>query len=418
MIEKSVRKFKMLRKITITAMMLALAVCAGCESHTESKKLAQKRWDKASVEVKLNLAQQEYERNQLDEAKRDVTKCITADPDNAQAHLLYGKLLLAEDKRADAVRELRLAVKLDEALGEGWYWLGMATQGPDQTQQSWWESQQTLFYYNKALALNPANIDYILAVAETYTEQERPEEAIKLLEEKIAAMPRQVLLKTAAADLMWRLGKNERAIELCKQAMLIRDDSSIAETLGYYYVFSSQWSEGAEIFNKLIEQCQDEQKKKLYLQTAALCSMNCARYDRAVNCYNELSVKERNNDEIWVKMGQAALGAGAAERAFMCGERALALQPGNVNAIALVGCAQYSMGDYTAAIKSFEKLTSDKKNEGISWLMRARCYEQLGRKDEAGQAYKKALEIEPHSELGNFLAKGKDAKDWGLQAGD
>jgi tetratricopeptide (TPR) repeat protein len=200
--------------------------------------------------------------------------------------------------------------------------------------------------------------------------------------------------------------------------MLIRNDSSIAETLGYYYVFSSRWSEGAEIFNKLIEQCQDEQKKRLYLQTAALCSMNCAQYDRAVNCYNELSVKERDNAEIWVKMGQAALGAGAAERAFMCGERALALQPGNVNAIALVGCAQYSMGDYTAAIKSFEKLTSGNKNEGISWLMRARCYEKLGRKDEAGQAYKKALEIEPHSELGDFLAKGKDTEDWGLPAGD
>jgi tetratricopeptide (TPR) repeat protein len=332
--------------------------------------------------------------------------------------LLYGKLLLTEDKRADAVRELRLAVKLDEELEEGWYWLGQATKEPGQTQQSWWESQQVLFYYNKALALNPANIDYILAVAETYTDQKRPEDAIKLLEERIAAMPKQVLLKTAAADLMWRLGKNEQAIELYKQAMLITDDSRIAETLGYYYVFSSRWNEGAEIFNKLIEQCQDELKKKLYLQTAALCNMNCAQYDRAVNCYNELSVKERDNAEIWVKMGQAALGAGEAQRALMCGEKALTLQTADVNTIALVGCAQYSMGDYTAAIKSFEKITPGNKNEGFSWLMRSRCYEKLSRKDEAGQAYKKALEIEPNSELGNFLAKGKDMEDLRLSTGN
>jgi tetratricopeptide (TPR) repeat protein len=409
----------MLRKVIIAAMLPVLAVCAGCETFSESKKLAQKRWEKASVGVKLTLAQQEYEKNQLDQAKKDVTKCLIADPNNAQAHLLYGKLLLAGDNRADAVRELRLAVKLDQELGEGWFWLGVATCGLEQTQQSWWESQQVLFYYNKALAFNPANIDYILAVAETYVEQERSEEAIKLLEEKITAFPKQVLLKTAAADLMWRLGENERAIELYKQAMLIRDDISIAETLGYYYVFSSRWSEGAEIFNKLIEQCQDEQKKKLYLQTAALCSMNCARYDRAVNCYNELSIKERDNAEIWVKMGQAALGAGAAERALLCGEKALALQPGDVNATTLVGCARYSMGDYIAAITSFEKLTLDKKNEGLSWLMKARCYEKLGWKNVAEQAYKKALEIEPKSELGNFLAprfagnlpKGKDMED-------
>jgi tetratricopeptide (TPR) repeat protein len=325
--------------------------------------------------------------------------------------LLYGKLLLLEGDRADAVRELQLAVKLDERLGEGWYWLGLATQGPEQ-------SQQALFYGNKVLALNPTKVDNVLAVAEMYVKQEKLEEAIKLLEERMAAMPREISLKTAAADLMWA-GENERAIELYKQAMLMRgDDSSIAEALGYCYVFSGRWSEGAKIFNKLVEQCQDEQKKKLYLLTAALCGMNCPRYDRAVNCYDELSVKGRDNAESWVKMGQTALGAGEVKRAFMCGERALALQPGDVDAIALVGCAQYSMGDYTAAIKNFEKITSDEKNGGISWLMRARCYEQLGLNDEAGQAYKKALEIEPHSELGDFLAKGKDVEDLGFTAED
>jgi tetratricopeptide (TPR) repeat protein len=392
---------KMLRKaITVTAIIFCL-VSFGCESYSESKKLAQQRWEKASAGIKLNLAQQEYEGNHFDQARKVVSECVTADPDNAQAHLLYGKLLLAEDKQADAVRELRLAVELDEKLGEGWYWLGLATQGLEQ-------NRQTLLYYNKALTLNSTNVDYILAVAETYTEQEKPEEAIKLLEEKIAALPRQVSLKTAAADLMWRLGKNERAIGLYKQAMLMKsDDSTIGEALGYCYVFSGRWSEGAEIFNKLIEQCRNEQKKRFYLLAAALCSVNCAQYDRAVNCYNELSIEERDNAEIWLKMGQAALGAGAADRAFMCGERALALQPGDADATALLGCAQYSMGYYAAAIKSFEKITEDKKNEGISWLMRARCYEQLGRKDEAGQAYKKASEIKPHSELGDFLAKEK-----------
>ena len=402
----------MLRKAVTAIAVIVCLGCVGCESQAESKKLAQRRWEKASAGIKLNLAQQEYEGNHFDEAKRIVSECVIADPDNAQAHVLYGILLLADGSRADAVRELRLAVELDEELDEGWYWLGLATQGLEQTRHSWLESQQMLFYYNKALALEPTNIDYVLAVAETYAEQEKLEEAIKLLEEKIAAMPRQISLKAAAADLMWRLGKNERAIELYKQAMLMTgDDSSIAEALGYCYVFSGRWSEGAEIFNKLIEQCQDEQRKKLYLQVAAFCSMNCAQYDRAVNCYNELSVKERDDAEIWVRMGQAALGAGAAERAFMCGERALALQPGYADAIALVGCAQYSMGDYAAAIKSFEKITPDKKNRGISWLMRARCYEQLGQTGKAERAYKKALEIEPHSKLGDFLAKGKDIED-------
>jgi tetratricopeptide (TPR) repeat protein len=400
-------------KIRITIIAIGLIVVAGCQNtHKQKKQEMRAKWQQTTSEIKLSAAMEQFEAGQYEQAKAVAQQCIDSGLNLPDAHLLYGKLLLVEDKGTDAVKELRLAVELDEELGEGWYWLGLATEGPER-------SQQALIYYNKALALNPANVDYILAVAETYTEQEKPEEAIKLLEEKIAAMPREISLKVAAADLMWRAGENERAIELYKQAMLMTgDDSGIAEALGYCYVFSGQWREGAEIFNKLIEQCQDEQKKRLYLQVAAFCSVNCAQYDRAVNCYNELSVEERDNAEIWVKMGQAALGTGAAERAFMCGERALALQPGDADAIALVGCAQYSMGDYTAAIKNFEKITSDEKNGGISWLMRARCYEQLGLNDEAGQAYKKALEIEPHSELGDFLAKGKEVEDLGFTAED
>jgi tetratricopeptide (TPR) repeat protein len=399
-------------KIRITIIAIGLIVVVGCQNtHKQKKQEMRAKWQQTTSEIKLSAAMEQFEAGRYEQAKAVAQQCIDSGLNLPDAHLLYGKLLLVEDKGTDAVRELQLAVELDGELGEGWYWLGLATEGQEQ-------NQQTLFYYNKALSLNPANVDYILAVAETYAEQGKAEEAIKLLEEKIAAMPGEISLKAAAAGLMWRLGKNERAIELYKQVMLMSDDDSIAEALGYCYVFSGQWSEGAEIFNKLIEQCQDEQKKKLYLQVAAFCSVNCAQYDRAVNCYNELSVKERDNADIWVKMGQAALGAGAAERAFMCGERALALQPGNVDAIALVGCAQYSMGDYAAAIKNFEKITSDEKNGGISWLMRARCYEQLGLNDEAGRAYKKALEIEPHSKLGDFLAKGKGVEDLGFTAED
>jgi tetratricopeptide (TPR) repeat protein len=434
-VEKQIKAQIMKRnsKIRITIIAIGLIVVAGCQNtHKQKKQEMQAKWQQTTSEIKLSAAMEQFEAGQYEQAKAVAQQCIDSGLNLPDAHLLYGKLLLVEDKGTDAVKELRLAVELDEELGEGWYWLGLATEGPPPFLSSTEDKgEQALIYYNKALALNPTNVDYILAVAEMYAEQEKPEEAIKLLEEKIAAMPREISLKTAAADLMWRAGENERAVELYKQVMLISDDDSIAEALGYCYVFSGQWREGAEIFNKLIEQCQDEQKngstgspsraesrEKLYLQVTAFCSVNCAQYDRAVNCYNELSVEERDNAEIWVKMGQAALGAGAAERAFMCGERALALQPGDVDAIALVGCAQYSMGDYTAAIKNFEKITSDEKNGGISWLMRARCYEQLGLKDEAGQAYKKALEIEPHSELGDFLAKGKDVEDLGFTAED
>jgi tetratricopeptide (TPR) repeat protein len=357
----------MLNKTAVVMAIIICAVGAGCQSHSENKKLAEMRFRKASTEIKLNLAQQQYDERRFDEAKKTVSECIKEDPWVSQAHLLSGKLLLREGQCDEATNELTLALELDEKLVDGWYWLGLASEEKG-------DYQQAHNCYSKAMNLAPGNVDYILAVAGIYAVQD----------------------------------KNERAIKLYEQAMLITGNSeAIAESLGYCYLFSDKWSKAAEIFNELVTRCQDEQKKKQYLEAAALCSINCAQYGKAVSCYDELSVTERSNAEIWVKMGQAALGTAAADRAFVCGQKALALQPGYADAIVLIGCAQYAGGAYGLAAKSFEKTASDKKNGGFSWMMRAKCYEQLGKTKKAKRAYKRALEINPHSELGNFLARGK-----------
>ncbi|MHC4482712.1 MAG: tetratricopeptide repeat protein [Planctomycetota bacterium] len=396
----------MLRKTTVAVIIVALVFCVGCQSHAQNKKAAKERWERASAQVKLALAQQQYDDGKYAEAAETVRQCIGADPQIPQAHLLLGKLLLAEDRREDAIGELLLAVELDKGLDEGWYWLGVAAQENK-------EYEEAYELYGQAMSLEPTNVDYILAVADVQAARNNCSQALELLTEAIAARPRDVSLKVAAADVMLRTGSNEGAIKLYKQAMLMTgDNSDIAEALGYCYVFSGKWSEAAEIFSGLVEQCRDAQKKKLYLQVAALSSMNCGQYDRAVSCYSKLSVEERDNAEIWMKMGQGALGAGTTGRALTCGQKALALRPGYADAIALIGCAQYAAGDYAAAAESFKKIAADKKNKGFSLLMRARCYEQLGQINEAEQAYKKALEMNPHSELGAFLAKGKDIKHW------
>jgi tetratricopeptide (TPR) repeat protein len=400
-----VRKFKMLRK-TITAMtIVACAVCAGCESHAQSKRAARKRWDETSARIKLTLAQQQYDSGNYDRAAEAVQQCLSTDPNNAEGQLLYGKLLLGNGRRDEAIERLDRALELDEKLHESWYWLGVAVEENRDYKRAY-----TL--YKMALLMEPTNVDYILAVTDVQVAQKNYSEAAKLLTQKMSALPQDVSLKVAAAELMGRTGKNEQAIELYKQAMLMTSDNGeIAEALGYCYVFSSKWDEAAEVFDSLLNQSQDEQKKKLYLQVMALCSMNGGQYGKAVNCYNQLSVEERDNAEIWLKMGQASLGAGAANRAIMCGQRALALQPGYTDAIALVGCAQYAGGDYTAALSSFGKIAADRKNAGFSWLMRARCYDQLGQRKKAERAYQRAMKINPRSELGDFLARGKGIRD-------
>ena len=391
----------MLRKAVTIMITIVCAACAGCQSHAKSKELVREQWRKTSAPIKLNLAQQQYERGQFDEAIKAVSESIGADPCVPEAHLLFGKLLVMRGRQTLAENELKLAVRTDENLGEGWYWLGLVTQ----QKCNYGEACKC---FDRAISLQPRNVDYILAAAESYAAQDKCEKAVGLLEEKMESMPQEVSLKVTAADLLTRTGESERAIGLYRQAMLMSgDDGAIAESLGYCLVLSGKWDKGAAVFGRLAKEWKDSQRRKSYLEMAGLCSMNSGQYSKAADCYDKLSIEERSDAWVWVKMGQAALGAGAANRAFVCGRKALALEPGSADALALIGCAQYVSGDYQAATKSFERIATDKENGSFSWLMRARCYERLGQMSRAERAYEKALEMNPHSKLGDLLAKGR-----------
>jgi len=408
----------MLRKTTIAAAVVLFLICAGCQSHAQSKEAAKLRWQKNSAQIKLTLAQQQYDNEKYTEAEKTINECIRADPEMPMAYLLLGKLLLTDDRAEKATEQLQLAVGLNENLDEGWYWLGVAAQ---QSRQN----QLALSAYKKAMSLNSDNIDYILAVAEVLTAQKKDQDALRVLQEKLETKPRDVSLKVAAADLLFRTGKNEQAIELYRQAMLMTDENEdVAESLGYCYVFSGKWDDAGKIFYQLAERYKDklapeendrwiisdQRKKKVYLKMAALCSMKSGRYDRAVDCYSKLTVEQRDDAEVWVKMGQAALGAAMTEKAIMCGRKANSLRPGYPDAVVLIGSAQYADGDYAAALESFNKVSSNTNNAGFTWLMRARCYEKLGRMDKAEQAYKTAMRLNPDSALAALLAKGRDLR--------
>jgi len=411
---------RMLRKTTFAVAALILAFCAGCQSHAERKQAVKEQWQKSSSQIKLGLAKQQYENGKYADALKNIEECVSADADNAEAHLVYGKILMAQGNRSKAEQELHVAVELDDALDEGWYWLGVGAQEGRQIRQA-------RGHYEKAMALSPGNVDYVLAVAECYGSEKRFEAGCRVLESSILSMPREISLKVAAADMHSRAGNNARAISLYEEAMLLAsDDEGIAESLGYCYMFADKWAEGAAIFEQLAERleaslagekdpeksAENEQRRMLYFETAAVCNMRSGQYARAVECYNKLTVAKRYDAEVWVKMGQAALGAGMIGRARQCGERAYSLRPGYSDAMVLIGCAQYRGREYSAAEESFAKISSDKTAGGFAWLMRARCYEQLGQADRAKVAYKRALELDPESELGDYLAKGRGGRQW------
>jgi tetratricopeptide (TPR) repeat protein len=374
----------MLKRFMAMLIMTAVVVSAGgCLSHAQAKKAALQRWEKASARIKLPVAQQEFDNGKYADAVKTVSECLKADPNLPQAHLLAGKILFVQGQSAGCVAELEKAVKIDEKLDDGWYWLGLVAEENEQTDKA---SQ----YYQKALNLNGSNIEYILAAARASVTLDKADEALALLRDKIGVFPSEVELKAKCADLLCSKQKYDEAIALYRQVVLLapqRED--IAESFGYCCMLAKRWADASEVFTKLSVSCPDENKKSVYLQLSGMCQVNAGQYGSAMISYSKLNAKERDSVQVWLRMGQAALGVNDADKAYTCSQRALALQPGCTDAIAVKGSAEYLRKNYREAIRSFEQIVSDPKQEAFAWMMLSRCYENIGESDKARQAAEK-----------------------------
>ena len=389
-------------RVLVIAVAAVALMAGGCETHKQNKTAAAARWDEMSSQMKLTVAQQYFDSGKYADAAKTIGECLKADPNMPQARLLVGKLLFVQGQVAQGAKEMEKAVELNAKLDDGWYWLGLAAEEQNQPAKAF-ECHQ------KAMDINGGNIDYILAFARASVTLNKTDEAIALLNDKMRQFPSDVELKAKCADLLCRKLNYDEAIALYRQAsMLAPQRVDIAESFGYCCVLAGRWADASEVFGKLAASCDQENKKSDYLQLLAMCQVNAGLYDSAVTSYSKLNAKDRDNAKVWLRMGQAALGAGDAERAYACSKRALAIQPDFADAIAIKGSAEYMKKEYADAAKSFEQIVRDPKHEVFAWTMLSKCYEHLGDGEKAHDAAEKARAISKLFEMSDLLAKIDD----------
>lgn len=388
-----------LRSIIVLTIAAGLIVAtAGCDSYAQKREAAYQRWEKTTAKAKVPLARALFTKESFQEAYIILSRCIAADPELLEAHMLMGKVMYSQGRLADAANSFETAANLDDWTDEAWYMLGRISQ-----QQG--DHQKAVASFQKAIEIRPINTGYIIALARTYSAQQQYTKALALLSEKSILDQGNVDLNIAKADILLEMGKVDQAIKIYNRGLLIGGaDSETMAALGYCYIMADKWEDAARMFETIAESSQGE-TKTLYMKLIAMCSMNGAEYGKAVEYYDKLTVDDRESAELWLSMGHAALGADAPNRAASCASRALELRPAWPDAIALNGCSLYLKRDYNRALATFRKIASDKQLGPFAWLMTARCYQQLGQTARADKALKNARHLDPDSELVTLLTK-------------
>ena len=378
---------------------IVILMSAGCNTMDGKKQAMYDQWQKTSASAKVPLARELFEAGRSQESLKMLEECLQADPDMPEANLLMGKIHLTEGRQKRAESCFAKAVEIAPSLDEGFYWLGVIAQNEEHFDKS-------LEYHKKALELKPLDIKYILAVSDSYVSSGEMEQALHLLEQKNKSVSKSAELKVAIGDMYQNMGKTVEAVSMYKQALLLKGhDADIITALGYCYISQKNWNMAVKEFEKLIA---DSQGSDLVsrMELIASCSMNAGEYGKAMDYYDKLSVAKRGDISVWLKMGEAALGANATSRAIACADRVLAMKSGCVEAVLLKGCGQYLAGDYELAVKTLSQAIGDKKTGGFAWMISGRCYQQMGLSNNAEHAYKNAKQLAPDSMLAGVLSSG------------
>jgi len=396
-----VRKRAMNRKMKIMLLVFAVQLffAANCQSRINKEKIKAK-WNKDSADIKLKMAQEQFETGQYEQAEESARQCLEADPNMLQAKLLLGKIKFSQEDFAQAKRYFQDYISSNERDETGLFLLAL-------TYERTGDSIFAMKWYKKALEIAPDNMDYIIAVGQMCQAAGDFNLAESFYKEKMASNPDNTDLKVAAAQMYLVKNENDKAIQLYEQALLLKPQSKeLLEALGSCYILTNQWGKSLEIHQKLYSLSIAGEKKNRYIETMAISAMNAGDYNAAMKYYSELITQDKRNAKFWLAMGQAALGSGSLEQAIACSRKVLEYAPDMTEAWLLSGSANYKNNNFLQAACDFQKVADIPQYAKFTWLMTGRCYEKLGMTEESNTAYQKAEQIEADSELQLLLTEG------------
>ncbi len=379
---------------------MSLVFIAGCGQSEMSKRM-KADWENNTNDIKISLAQQQFDEGKYDQAAAALNECRGQGTDTPQMHMLAGRLAIIDKNYQTAAAELQKAVKSNEKMHPAWYWLAVA-------EENLGDSQKAMEYFEKALLLDPENPDYVIGYGQALIAADRTDEAINLYRQKMQEIRNSVPLYIAAAQLYVKNSDRASAIDLLEEAALLKpDDPAIKENLAVCYISEGRHKDAQKVYVELLENNNSSMSRTDCMSKIADCAAMAGDYKTALRFYNRLAIDKRSDIDFWLDMGQAAIGADLPKKALSCAEIAAQISPGNPYAACLAGCAYYISGEYHAAINSFRSAAGDYDNASMAWSMIGRCYKKLGNETLAKQAFQKAGECEKQSKLLSMLENRK-----------
>jgi len=121
------------------------------------------------------------------------------------------------------------------------------------------------------------------------------------------------------------------------------------------------------------------------------------RYEEAIHCCEKALALDPRNVNAWTNKGVSLNSLGRYDEALHCSDKALEIDPRNVNAWNNKGVSLNSLGRYDEAIRCCDKALELDPRYASAWTNKGNSLHFLGHDEDAIHCYDKALELDPRN---------------------
>jgi len=212
-----------------------------------------------------------------------------------------------------------------------------------------------------------------------------------------------------------RLGQHEQAIEQYRRALALgnaADPVAVRFNLALAYYKTARLDEAAAELARVLKARPDQQSALLLLAT---CQLSAGEYKKAIELLSPYEAKLGRDRAFAYLLGTALLKSGDLERGQALVD--VILREGDsAEARFMLGTAQLQRGDAVAAVAEFERALRLNPELPLVNTLLGRSLSQMSRPDEAAEAFRRELKLNPNDfdsnlQLGIHLQKAE--QDYG-----
>lgn len=252
-------------------------------------------------------------------------------------------------------------------------------------------------YYREALLHNPAYLEAMTGLARSSYELGEYERALLQTREARKRAPQRADLAALEAFVLIALGDSAGAEgiihAILKSEPYNRDALFAKAELG---ILAGRPSEASQLYNDIISRYPDDKRA---LVSLAILSHAMGNGERGRDLVVKAMRRHPDDERVYYHAAWLDAQEGLFERAMAGLEQALHLDKDYREARILLAQLQYRMQQYSSCIEQTDILLQNKRDDSLSWYLKARATEALDKYDDARALYLTALHHDKEDEI-------------------